>query len=202
MSKISSTDKVVTQAQLKEDLQNFYEQIRPFLNGEPGMSLDSTPTQNSTNGATSGGIYTALSGKQNTLSPGTGIAISGNTISAPVNYSTTERVVGTWINGKPLYEKTIVETMPAANNQKYVDVGISLSYAFIVNCNAVFSNGWSQPVPQLLDANASAMKNLRCAISLNTASSNANKLFLFNFGSTDFSNQTVYVTIRYTKTTD
>ena len=33
-----------------------------------------------------------------------------------INYSTEEQVIGTWIDGKPLYQKTILTTSPGALN--------------------------------------------------------------------------------------
>jgi lysophospholipase L1-like esterase len=46
------------------------------------LTFDSSPTNNSTNPVTSGGVYTALDGKQNTLTAGDNISISSDTISA------------------------------------------------------------------------------------------------------------------------
>lgn len=43
---------------------------------------DTTPTNSSTKPVTSGGIYTALSGKQDALTAGTNITIQNNVISA------------------------------------------------------------------------------------------------------------------------
>lgn len=43
-----------------------------------------------------------------------------------VNYSLNEQVIGTWINSKPLYQKTInFGAMPALNSSKTVNHGIS-----------------------------------------------------------------------------
>lgn len=46
------------------------------------LTFDTTPTQNSTNPVTSGGVYSALQGKQNTLTAGEGISIDDGVISA------------------------------------------------------------------------------------------------------------------------
>ena len=57
--------------------------ILPVANGGTGnSSVDTTPTANSTKMVTSGGVASALAGKQNTLTAGTNITISGTTISA------------------------------------------------------------------------------------------------------------------------
>lgn len=46
------------------------------------LTFDTTPTQNSTNPVTSGGVYSALQGKQDTLTAGEGISIDDGVISA------------------------------------------------------------------------------------------------------------------------
>ena len=57
--------------------------ILPVANGGTGnSSVDTTPTANSTKMVTSGGVASALAGKQDTLTAGTNITISGTTISA------------------------------------------------------------------------------------------------------------------------
>lgn len=57
--------------------------ILPVANGGTGnSSVDTTPTANSTKMVTSGGVASALAGKQDKLTAGTNITISGTTISA------------------------------------------------------------------------------------------------------------------------
>ena len=57
--------------------------ILPVANGGTGnSSVDTVPTANSTKMVTSGGVASALAGKQDKLTPGTNITISGTTISA------------------------------------------------------------------------------------------------------------------------
>jgi len=46
------------------------------------LTFDAEPTEDSTNPVTSGGVFTALEGKQDTLTAGEGITIEGNEISA------------------------------------------------------------------------------------------------------------------------
>lgn len=76
---------------------------------QDNQKIENEVTNNRDKIPTSQAVYNGLAGKQNTLTAGTGIEISNNVISANSmhNYSTSERVVGTWVNGKPLYEKTI-----------------------------------------------------------------------------------------------
>lgn len=57
--------------------------ILPVANGGTGnSSVDTAPTANSTKMVTSGGVASALAGKQDTLTAGANITISGTTISA------------------------------------------------------------------------------------------------------------------------
>ena len=53
--------------------------------GGGSITVDSTMSSTSTNPVQNKVIYTALQGKQNTLTAGTGISISGNTISCTVS---------------------------------------------------------------------------------------------------------------------
>ena len=113
-------------------------------NKQDKLTFDNVPTANSDNPVKSGGVYSVIgalsslatsvktsivnainelvNGKQDKMSAGTGISLTndGKTINAtntlPLNYSTSEQVVGTWIDGKPLYQKTIEWTYEFPNN--------------------------------------------------------------------------------------
>lgn len=50
---------------------------------------------------------------------GTDIPAGWEEVSDPSVYSTDEKVVGTWINGKPLYRKTIYKTSLSSGNNTY-----------------------------------------------------------------------------------
>ena len=78
----------------QQNLNNTLNDLQSEINGKQDtLTFDNTPTQDSTNPVTSGGVYTALSGKQDTLTTGTGITITSNTISADtpseISYLTT-----------------------------------------------------------------------------------------------------------------
>lgn len=65
------------------------------------------------------------------------VLLDGNKISGGINYitpecySTEERVVGCWIDGKPLYQKTYVKNNVGSNNE-IVDANMTLSNITIV----------------------------------------------------------------------
>ncbi len=72
---------------------------------------------------------------------------SAISIGSDTDYSTEEKIVGTWIDGKPVYQKTVVMTMPTATSQKdgaywrgdtSVDV-TSLNISQLVNLSAMSS---------------------------------------------------------------
>lgn len=64
------------------------------------------------NGLELGGVdvLTALNGKQDALTAGSGIDITNNVISAPVEYSTTENKIGKWADNADLYQKSYIIT--------------------------------------------------------------------------------------------
>ena len=150
--------------------------------------------------------------KQDKLTAGTNISFNNNTINATypiaVNkfdkanlYSTTEKVVGCWTDGKPLYQKTIVDTMPAAvNTTKDISIGNNIEICFIVGAFVKASAGALQPLP--------------CIAPVMTTTYSFNGIMLFgNSGSPSNSirlgtniaiavSAPVYITIQYTKTTD
>ena len=46
-----------------------------------------------------------------------------NTLSVPnVHYTTSEQVIGTWIDGKPIYQKTLVDTTALTSTEKTIDI--------------------------------------------------------------------------------
>lgn len=80
-----------------------------------------------------------LNNKQDTLIAGDNITIQNNVISSsgagvfignvPTNYSTEEKVIGTWIDGKPLYQKTYYLSSPLTiSKDTWVQIqGISIA---------------------------------------------------------------------------
>ena len=69
-----------------------------------------------------------ISATDTTYTAGNNITIENGVISAisgGVNRSTTEQVIGTWIDGKPLYEKTIIFTGSFSGNVTIGNLNIS-----------------------------------------------------------------------------
>ena len=67
-----------------------------------------------------------------------------------MNYSTDEQVVGTWIDGKPLYQRTVSLTAmtSATTDYSWVSLGLSdIDNIFIVNGYMAHSAGWNTATP-------------------------------------------------------
>ena len=112
-------------------------------------------------------------------------------------YSTTEQVVGEWINGKPIYQKTISGQMPNANDTVSIAHGIS-DLDIVVELDAIAHKPTTHKnllLPIVGDGYNESYKKQ----SLITIASDY--LYLRNYGD-DYSAYTAYITMKYTKTTD
>ena len=110
-------------------------------------------------------------------------------IGEATEYSTEEKVIGTWIDGKPVYQKTINFGALPNNTNKMVSTGVS-------NLDRIYNVfGWAN--------NASETR------SLPYVSSDGNYIIAIDIQDTDiriitkrnYSDMSAYVTIQYTKTT-
>jgi len=118
-------------------------------------------------------------------------------------YSTDEKVVGRWIDGKPLYQKTFINTMPTATSttggRKAVSIGASIEDAFLISADMT-TNGTVLP---LYNTNSGLTIYARVMITTNTTTDNPNcVLFDLSKGGQGWSGYPVKAVIRYTKTTD
>lgn len=109
------------------------------------------------------------------------------------NYSTEEQVVGTWIDGKPIYQKTVNCGALPNNTSKDVAHGISdIDKATAVYGYGFTSTGGIIPLPYVVPGSYAteyvALSANRTNVSIGTGK--------------DRSSLTGYVTLQYTKTTD
>lgn len=128
-------------------------------------------------------------------------------------YDTTEKVIGKWTDGRPLYQKVITTTIPTTstdgtNGESYISVGVSVST--YVGLNAFFNATSSQfaPLPfiQLGSGtviSSSTGNNLGInVLAYNNSDSNyANKIRIQN-SKTTFNSKSITIIVQYTKTTD
>lgn len=100
-------------------------------------------------------------------------------------YSTKEQAIGTWIDGKPLYRKTIETTV---NNQQQT-ISLDFSIDKLKNVEGGLDNG-NQVIPIGYNDNT----NYCCVF---MQKSNKSLYYM-----SSWSSGTLYITLEYTKTTD
>lgn len=126
----------------------------------------------------------------------------------PNEYSTTEKIVGSWIDGKPLYQKTITYTMPTISTDgtrtvgAYTSTGTTIKTVVDVQAIAYNSSGAYYELlnraDKLEESTGSSRKYSRLFVMTNSASSNKNTVCVVANDSS-FSRATAYITIKYTK---
>ena len=111
------------------------------------------------------------------------------------DYSTTEKIVGTWIDGKYIYQKTFTGTMPSTENTALsIPIGASVSNVFVKNAMYKNANNVWFPFPSIRQDTYAGDSAIRIASS--TATSGANTIFL----KCAVANAAYVITIQYTKT--
>lgn len=117
--------------------------------------------------------------------------ITQNNISKDmVNYSLEEQVIGSWIDGKPLYQKTLEVIMPSKQGTVQVISLADLNIDNAVNYTGLIQyqdNRWTQVT--------SATETYVCFYIRD------NGLYV-NFNTDNYVNKPAHITIQYTKTTD
>ena len=116
-------------------------------------------------------------------------------------YSTEERVVGTWIDGKHIYQKTIVDTMPTVTTEgtevkKSIDIS-SLSVESAVDVK-IMRKWQSKYYGVMNDGYEKNGTTCYCRHFLDVL----NHIFYVQTNTTLYSGCDIYITLRYTKTTD
>ena len=109
---------------------------------------------------------------------------------AKQSYSTEEQIVGTWIDGKPLYQKTITGTMPSTTGtftKHYIDVE-NMEMAYVYDGYCKYSDSAYAPMGYTNYYSFDVSITDSCVTINNSQSQYLSKPFV--------------CTIRYTKTTD
>ena len=116
---------------------------------------------------------------------------SAISIGSDTDYSTTEKIIGTWVDGKPLYQKTYTDINKNGSRSAWVDVAdvTSLSIDTLVSIDdyGVYNGN---------------MLGSLVALNCQQIGMNVSKTKIQIFNLTDFSAVLQTMTIRYTKTTD
>lgn len=119
-------------------------------------------------------------------------------------YSTTEQVVGQWINGKPLYQITIQDTMPTVTTDgtrsiKIIDISsLNMSMCVDIEGFTFVQDGMEcvpiNSVPRIENNRVNFCQVFR----QNSSNSYIDSLFIASYVAS-FSNKPCYITIKYTK---
>ena len=118
------------------------------------------------------------------------IATKNIYLNPSLDYSTDEKIVGTWIDGKPLYQKTVNITIDGTSmNLVSITNGVIRDYECIVNTDGSI---WRK-APAFNNSGTMLYKVEVTA---------SNILAYFSLSPIDYTGRTLIATIRYTKTTD
>ena len=123
---------------------------------------------------------------QYTKSTDSAISIGNET-----DYSTDEKIIGTWIDGKPIYQKTIDCGAMPNSTLKSIPHNVSNMGLLIREFGVAYKSDYSDMVP--LPSSTSGSNTLCC-------SANTTNIKLITV--TNLSQYNAYVTIQYLKTTD
>lgn len=118
------------------------------------------------------------------------------------DYSTTEQIVGTWIDSKPLYQKTIQATTPvstsSSNNTVTQEVSIS-NVDTVVSVNGFIKTSTNQniPLPSVWVSGflAGVISTVASASKVDVV------IYVAEASHATWKNAPAYITIQYTKTT-
>lgn len=118
---------------------------------------------------------------------------SDNTIGSmenPYSYSIDEKIIGNWIDGNLLYQKTVyIDSLPN-NSTKNIAHGISnISSIIGIDSYVIWSNGWTADLPWVVAGDDSETI---------TVSAGLSKIQIVT--KKDRTSMSAYVTLRYTKT--
>lgn len=152
-------------------------------------------------------------GTQFLMQPTTGMMfkIHGTTMARESIYSASEKVVGCWTDGRPIYQKTFTYTMPTITTDgtrvagSFVSIGASVGTVVDIQATLYSASAATYDVINYVDKLSESSNNVRkytrFFVVNNSASSNKNTLCAL-CNDTSFSAATAYVTLKYTKTTD
>ena len=110
----------------------------------------------------------------------------------PVIYSTEEREVGVWTDGKPLYEKTFIDTLPSSTTSKDIPLNIS-------NIDRIVS---LKGIAIRSDGATAQIEHARTDDTIWSMINGAKTVLSINIKDSSYINQPVHFTVQYTKTTD
>lgn len=120
---------------------------------------------------------------------------SAVSIGNDTDYSTDEKIIGTWIDGRPIWQKTVSGTMPAAGSDTKISVS-SDTIDFALTCKGTVPEYRTQPLSDCIGSSASTI-----FLIMTFFDTEDQKVYLRNTGVPAAQNKTAYVTVTYVKAT-
>ena len=129
------------------------------------------------------------------------IATKNIYIDARCSYSTNEQVIGTWIDGKPLYQKTIQITVPATNKGSTTQVDVDTDSTHkLIRAWGLDTNGLEPDSG--IDLSGASYTNLHFIYNDASTQTGCKLHYRVSNIASNMSAFNATVTIQYTKTTD
>lgn len=114
----------------------------------------------------------------------------------PNNYSTTEKEIGTWIDGKKLYQKTFTGSMPTTGNSHNIDIStLGVDTVYDVSGMIEYVNG----VLFAINRTNSSSEYIATIITYDSNISNKRINISWGSGVSFLSTSKYHITIKYTK---
>ena len=118
---------------------------------------------------------------------------------AGINYSTEEQEIGTWVDGKPLYQRVVdcgYAPNVATENSKWYNFGTGIEHSHLVFAYAIDTVGWCTSLPYDTKANSCVIVNCYSGYPGDTNG------YIGLHTEKDRSMLRIYAVVQYTKTTD
>ena len=118
-----------------------------------------------------------------------------------LQYSTTEQAVGTWIDGKPIYQKTILTNTPASDSE-ITRVNIGALIDKVIDIKAIFYNAYGTSYLMMatnVNADKIARVNVQTNIHVDVSLRNSVEISVTQPSWLDLP---CHITIQYTKVTN
>jgi len=146
-------------------------------------------------------------GTQFLMQPTTGMMfkIHGTTIPRESIFSTSEKIVGCWTDGRPIYQKVVTGTTNSSSDAKYISIGATINQ--IISCEIMLTDNSGNFIPakgvNIVNSSlgSNSVEGIRVIATNNNASSNKNSLIV-RTTVTSWQGVSFYAIVKYTKTTD
>ena len=126
----------------------------------------------------------------------------GNFVQSQTCYSTSESIVGKWIDGKPIYQRTVYIRQTAADADNVVADLDTIDCVVFIGGTCKAAQGDYEPATPVFYTLSATDTAIPGSVSIQVKTK-ANKIRIIKRGSVSFGvAKDFYITLQYTKTTD